>query len=127
VDAGEALDELTRLSTEVDHAVILERSGTPLAVTAGTDADRLASAAVELLGVAAAVDEARTVEKVVVKLATGSVFVVRDREHIAAAATGPEPTEALVVHDLRTCLERIGSASDAASPEPGLRATPVDA
>ena len=108
VDAGEALDELNRLSEEIEHAAILGDSGAPVAATSPADGERLARTAAELLDVAAIVDPARTVEHVHVALPAGAVFVVRTESHVAVATTGPEPTTALVLHDLKDCLERIG-------------------
>jgi hypothetical protein len=110
VDASEALDELTRLSLEIEGAAILDSSGAPLAVTSGADGDRLARAAAELLDIAAIVHPDRTVERVDVRLSSRGVFVVRGGDRVAVATTRPEPPAALVVHDLRACLARIDSA-----------------
>jgi hypothetical protein len=106
VDAGEALDELTSLSAEVEHAAVVGPSGV-VAATAAADADRLARTATELLDVAALVDPDRAVDRVVVQVGAGAVFVVRDGARVAVATTGPEPAAALVVHDLRACLAAI--------------------
>ncbi len=107
VDAGEALDELSRLSEEIESAAILDDTGLPLARTPGANGERLGRAAAELLELAGVVDPARVVERVEVRLAGGTVFVVRRGDRAAIATTPPETPAALVVHDLRTCLARI--------------------
>jgi predicted regulator of Ras-like GTPase activity (Roadblock/LC7/MglB family) len=107
VDADEALDELSRLSTEIRSAAIVDASGSVMATTRGGDGERLARTASELLDVAAAVDPARAVDRVEVRLGGGTVFVVRAGHHTAVATTPPETPGALVVHDLRTCLAGI--------------------
>jgi hypothetical protein len=112
VDAGEALDQLTRLSTEIEAAALLGPSGQVLAATPG-NGGRLPRVASELLDAATLVDPAKTVERVVVELASGAVFVVGGRGHVAVATTGPEPAVALVVHDLRACLELVAPAKSA--------------
>ena len=126
VDAGEALDELTRLSAEIENAAILDLSGAVRAWTLDADADRLSRAAAELLDVAAVVHPERTVDRVDVQLSRGAVFVVQAGGHVAAATTGPEPPAALVVHDLRACLGRMGAAPFLV-PERNPTADPVDA
>lgn len=126
VDAGESLDALTRLSAEIEHAAVLDSSGAVVASTSAADADRLAPIAADVLEVAALVDPERTVDRVVVELAAGAVFVVRAGGHVAVATTGPEPAAALVVHDLRACLTGVDE-SPAPVPERTLEVDPVDA
>ena len=115
VDAGEALRDLTRLSAEIEAAAIVDSSGAPVAVTAGADGEELARMAAELLDIAAVVDPRQAVERVEIRLSGRSVFVVRAGDHVAVATTRPEPPAALVVHDLRTSLARLGPASSTAS------------
>jgi len=115
VDAGEALGDLTRLSAEIQAAAIVDSSGAPVAVTAGADGEELARMAAELLDIAAVVDPRQAVERVEIRLSGRSVFVVRAGDHVAVATTRPEPPAALVVHDLRTSLARLGPASSTAS------------
>jgi len=107
VDAGEALDELSRLSDEIRSAAIVDAAGSVVAQTPGVDGRRLARTAAELLEVAADVDRARAVARIEVRLTERTVFVVRGSSHAAIATTAAEPPAALVVHDLRTCLARI--------------------
>jgi predicted regulator of Ras-like GTPase activity (Roadblock/LC7/MglB family) len=123
VDAGEALDELIRLSAEIEHAAVLDGSGGALAATSPADGVRLGRMAAELLDVAAVVDPARTVDRVLVELAAGSVFVVRAGAFVAVATTGPESIKALVLHDLKFCLEQI----DRRPATKRRKADPVDA
>ena len=107
MNAGEALDDLSRLSAEIEKAAILDATGTAVAHTPSSDRERLARAAAELLKLAAAVDPARAVEKVEVRLKDASVFVVCGRDHAVIARTPAETPAALVLHDLRTCLGHI--------------------
>ena len=37
----------------------------------------------------------------------GSVFAVRDEEHLIVASTPPEPTVGLIFYDLKTCLRNL--------------------
>jgi hypothetical protein len=127
VDAAGALEELTGLSAEIRSAALLDEGGAVLAATAGADGERLARVAAELLDVAAVVDTERVVERVVVSLAGGAVFVVRRGSRAAVATTGPEPPAALVVHDLRACLERLGQAGERRTRARRPQAAPVDA
>jgi hypothetical protein len=110
MDAAQALQELTELSSQVTAAVVLADDG---GVVASTDEDPVATAALagatmELLGAAAELTTpARDVTRVEVELAEGALFVLREGGHTVAARTEPEPTSGLVVYDLRTCLQRL--------------------
>lgn len=107
MDAGEALTELTRLSAEIEHAAIVERDGSVLAVTPGADSERLQRVSLDLLEVAASIRPATTVERVEVTTATGSVFAVRVGERVALATARQPAVSALLVYDLRSCLARL--------------------
>jgi hypothetical protein len=120
VDAGEALAELTGLSSEIRAAALVGPARDVLAATPGLG-ERLPEVASELLEAAALTEPARTVESVVVELAGGAVFVVCADGSVAVATTGPEPVAALVVHDLRTCLERLAPPP----PRPRARRKPA--
>jgi hypothetical protein len=109
VDAGEALTELTRLSSEIDRAAVVDEGGGLVAATPGAPGARLARAAHDLLRGAASVRRGAVVDRVEVALPAGSVFAVRGGGLVAVATTAPEPASALVVHDLRECLARIGA------------------
>ena len=109
MDAAESpaqlLAQLTALSSEIERAAIVDRDGVVLAATATADGESLARVATELFD--AAPSTAVGVAHVVVGLAAGSVFAVRDGAHVAVATTSPEPPSALVLHDLRTLLRQL--------------------
>jgi len=107
VDAGEALDDLHRLSAEIQNAAIVDATGAAVAHTPGSDREKLARTAATLLEIAARVSPARAVERVEVRLAGATVFVVCGADHAAIATTPAEAPAALVVHDLGTCLASI--------------------
>jgi hypothetical protein len=115
VDAREALAELTLRSKEIERAVIVDDTGEALAATAGAPAARLARLGSELLHSAALVRPGATVERVEVTLTSGSVFALRVGGLVAVATTPPEPVSALVVHDLRACLEHVDVPAVASS------------
>jgi hypothetical protein len=110
MDAVQALAELTELSSQVVRAVVLEQDGE---VLAATDDDPVAAGALAgaALALAAAAGElhatAADVARAEVELAEGGFFVLREGGRTIAATTGPGPTAALVVYDLRTCLGAI--------------------
>jgi hypothetical protein len=107
VDARDALAELTQLSNEIERAVIADDAGEPLASTAGAPGPRLARIGAELLRTGALVRSGATVDRVEVAVADGAVFAVRCGGLVAVATTRPAPVSALVVHDLRSCLEQV--------------------
>ncbi len=127
MDAGEALDDLSRLSSDIESAAIVDSSGAPVAVTAGADGEELARMAAEILDIAAVVDPQQTVERVEIGLSGRSVFVVRAGDHVAVATTRPEPPAALVVHDLRTSLARLGPSARSTMARRKREQDPVDA
>ena len=120
MDAGQALADLTEISSQIDAAVLAGADGS---VAASTFADEergkaVAAAAAELLQAA---EEARSDggERLVqLQAATpeGSVFVVRDDKHVVAAVTGAEPTVGLVFYDLKTCLRLAGEEPQKKAP-----------
>jgi predicted regulator of Ras-like GTPase activity (Roadblock/LC7/MglB family) len=106
-EAHTALAELTEISSQVEAAVLFDRSG---AVTEATLPDvaaaRLASSARALLESA---EQLRDGELTQIEAATsdGSLFIARDGERLIAAVTRPEPTAGLVFYDLKSCLRRV--------------------
>jgi len=114
VDAGEALAEATRLSTEIDQAAILDRTDGVLAATAGADTERLRRTADDLLEVAGSIRPDAGVERVEVTTRDGAVYAVRSGERVAIATTREPAVGALVVHDLRSCLARLDAPATAA-------------
>ncbi len=108
MDVSGALAELTKLSAEIERAVVFDASGELLGSTED-DAARalqLADAAGRALTAAAELhsDEVTRIE---VELAGGGFFVLRDGGRGIAATTRPGATAGLVVYDLRTCLQQI--------------------
>jgi predicted regulator of Ras-like GTPase activity (Roadblock/LC7/MglB family) len=119
MDAAQALADLTEISAQIDGAVLADSSGSLVASTFAQEerGKELARAAAELL---AAASEARAEgqELVQIQAATprGSIFVVRDDNHVVAALTGSRPTVGLVFYDLKTCLRML--AREEAKPQP---------
>ena len=118
VDATQAIADLTEISPQVRHVVVVAADG----AVAGSNlpdtarADRLAAAARRMLDTA---EELRPgVTQLEAATPAGSVFVVRDGERLIAATTTAEPTVGLVFYDLKTCLRSI---DEPAAPAP-LRA-----
>jgi predicted regulator of Ras-like GTPase activity (Roadblock/LC7/MglB family) len=109
--AEKALAELRDISAQVRAAVLFEEGGTLLASTIGDEkGEQLASAAKLLLEQAEVVRPDGDTKLTQIEVATreGSVFVVREGEHVLAATTGPEPTAGLVFYDLRAALRASG-------------------
>ena len=127
MDAGEALTELTGLSTEIEQVAILDGAGGVLAATPGADTERLRDLATELLDLARSVRQDGVVDRVEANLAAGAVFVVRANERVAVATTRREPMAALVAYDLRSCLARIDSTAPKPTRRRRRKADPVDA
>jgi predicted regulator of Ras-like GTPase activity (Roadblock/LC7/MglB family) len=110
MDAAQALADLTEISAQIDGAVLADSSGS-LVVSTFAQEERgkeLAGAAADLLA-AASESRAEGQELVQIQAATprGSVFVVRDENHLVAALTGSRPTVGLVFYDLKTCLRML--------------------
>jgi predicted regulator of Ras-like GTPase activity (Roadblock/LC7/MglB family) len=110
MDAAQALADLTEISAQIDGAVLADSSGSLVASTF-TQEERgkeLARAAADLLA-AASDSQAEGQELVQIQAATprGSIFVVRDENHVVAAITGSRPTVGLVFYDLKTCLRML--------------------
>jgi predicted regulator of Ras-like GTPase activity (Roadblock/LC7/MglB family) len=114
VDAAAALTELTRASAQIEGAVLAGPRG-GLDASTFEDEERgqtIAQAARELLKAADDVraDGGDGLVQLEAALPDGSVFVVRDGDHLVAAVTVPEPTVGLVFYDLKTCLRTTGTA-----------------
>jgi predicted regulator of Ras-like GTPase activity (Roadblock/LC7/MglB family) len=127
VEAAQALADLTEISAQIEAAVLASTDGTVVGSTFADDAkaEPFAAAAAELLRSAgeAARDSAAS-ELVQVQGATpqGSVFVVRDGDHLVAAVTGAQPTVGLVFYDLKTCLRLLEREEKESGPAPRRRA-----
>ena len=117
MDANSAINDLTEISPQVRDVVIADAAdeilgtNTPLA-----RAERLVAGARRLLENADSV-RPRPVSQLEAATTVGSVFVVRDGDHMIAATTSAEPTVGLVFYDLKSCLRSIleRSPSDAAA------------
>ena len=108
MDPASALADLTELSSQLEAAAIVDGDGTVVATTGG-GAERVALAGAELLRVA---DErlganGRTPTQVEAALRDGSLFVVRAADRTIVARTSAIPSSALVLHDLRNCLDAL--------------------
>ena len=109
VDAAQAIADLTEISPQVRHVVVIAPDGSLVGSNADpAAAQKLADGARELI---AAAEELRPgVSQLEAATVSGSVFVVRDGDRLIAATTSPEPTVGLVFYDLKTCLRSIGDA-----------------
>ena len=115
VNPTEAIADLTEISSQVEAAVLVGSDGAVLASTFPAEgADGLARAALALVDRAELVrpNGNAVVTQVRVSTAAGSVFVVREGEHLLAATTQPSPTVGLVLYDLRTCLRGLGEVGE---------------
>jgi predicted regulator of Ras-like GTPase activity (Roadblock/LC7/MglB family) len=116
VDAREALDELSEISSQIDAAVLFRADGALEGATlAPGQAEQFVRAARALLDAAG---DGRDVQQVEVSTTEGSVFVIREGERTIAATTGPEPTVGLVFYDLKSCLRSVSAAELAAAAKP---------
>ena len=130
MDAAQALADLTEISAQIEAAVLAEKDGSVLAATFAEPSrgDELAKAAVEL--VTAAPDGGQELVQLQAATPRGSVFVVRDPNHVVAAITAPKPTVGLIFYDLKTCLrmlerEEVGVAKTAAPAKAEKASEPV--
>ena len=118
MDAQQALDDLTEISSQIRSAVLIDESGDVLASSLGEEgrAAALAGAAVRLLEAAQRVRSGGAEPLTQLEAATreGSVFVVAEGRRRIAATTAPEPTVGLVFYDLKSCLRQL----DDGQPEP---------
>jgi predicted regulator of Ras-like GTPase activity (Roadblock/LC7/MglB family) len=129
MDAARALADLTEISAQIEAAVLAGSDGSVLASTfpEPSRGEELARAASELVAAAGEVADG-TAELVQLQavMPRGSLFVVRDERHLAAAITAPKPTAGLIFYDLKTCLRMLEpkeakpakASAAAAEPEP---------
>ncbi len=118
MDATQAIADLTEISPQVRHVVVVAGDGKLAGSNVADEraAARLVEGARDLV---AAAEELRPgVLQLEAATQAGSVFVVRDGDRLIAATTTPEPTVGLVFYDLKTCLRSI----DEAKPKPRRRA-----
>ena len=117
MDATQALADLKEISSQIRAAVIQTAGGDVVGSTFedAARAERLARRARELLEAAetAKTDGGRsTLVQLEAATAAGSVFVLRDEEHVISATTGPEPTVGLVFYDLKSALRSASPTQD---------------
>jgi predicted regulator of Ras-like GTPase activity (Roadblock/LC7/MglB family) len=116
VDAAQAIADLTEISPQVQHVVVIAPDGSLVGSNADpAAAQKLADGARELI---AAAEELRPgVSQLEAATVSGSVFVVRDGDRLIAATTSPEPTVGLVFYDLKTCVRSIDEPKPKAAPK----------
>lgn len=125
MDAGEALRDLTEISSQIQAAVLLDAEGATLASTLQDDAAarRLSDAVRMLMDAAAGLPEGGGRRPVQLEAATseGSLFVVRHDQRLVGAVTRPEPTAGLVFFDLKSCLRAAAAEQGDGKPRPHAR------
>ncbi|HEY1514026.1 MAG TPA: hypothetical protein VGF66_09760 [Gaiellaceae bacterium] len=116
MDAAQAIADLTEISPQVQHVVVIAPDGSLVGSNADpAAAQKLADGARELI---AAAEELRPgVSQLEAATVSGSVFVVRDGDRLIAATTSPEPTVGLVFYDLKTCVRSIDEPKPKAAPK----------
>jgi predicted regulator of Ras-like GTPase activity (Roadblock/LC7/MglB family) len=109
MDASAALADLLGVSTEVVEAVVTGPSGlVEAARSPGGERTRLiADTGAELFSAASGIRAGEPLERVQIDLERGSLVAMTDGTRAIVATTVPEPTTALVAHDLRTTLARL--------------------
>jgi predicted regulator of Ras-like GTPase activity (Roadblock/LC7/MglB family) len=124
MDAAQALADLTEISAQIEGAVLADSSGSLVASTFAQEERgmELARAASDLLATASeARAEGQDLVQIQAATPRGSVFVVRDENHVVGALTGSRPTVGLVFYDLKTCLRMLArekAQSQQPAPEP---------
>ena len=107
MDANRAIANLTEISPQVRDVVIADAADEVVGTNAPpARAEQLVSGARRLLESADSVRPA-PVAQLEAATTAGSVFVVRDGDHVIAATTSPEPTVGLVFYDLKSCLRSV--------------------
>ena len=122
MDGHEALADLKQISVQIEAAVIADHSGAVQACSPDDAAtgELLARLALEIWEAADASrrDLGRdALTQVELSTAQGSVFVVRDAQHVLLATTAPDPTVGLVFYDLKSALHALDGQPG--TPAPG--------
>jgi predicted regulator of Ras-like GTPase activity (Roadblock/LC7/MglB family) len=125
MDAQQALDELTEISSQIEAAVVFDEKGRVLGSTR-PDGEAFAKAAADLL---AAAEQLKTgdsaLNQLEVATGEGSVFVVREGKTAIAATTPPEPTVGLVFYDLKSAIRTVKpKPPPRPRPNPGAKPKP---
>src|SRR5262249_50752645 len=122
MDAGQALTDLTEISSQIEAALVLDADGSTLASTLDDRrAPEFAQVVQELLAAvrrAAGKEEKDELAQAEIATGEGSVFLVRDEQRTIAATTGPEPTVGLVFYDLKSCLRSFAEGKPKPKPRP---------
>jgi len=119
-EPGDALAELTEISSQIESAVLFDADGKVVAATIPEErAARVAASAKALLEQAGQIGGGELTQ---LEAATegGSFFVVRDGGTMIAASTSAEPTSGLVFYDLKSAMR--AAAEPPAKPKPKPRA-----
>ena len=108
----QALRDLLDVSEDVVAAVIVGADGAAVAASVDQNAgSRAAGIVAAMLAYADALRSKAEATRLQARTPHGSVFVVRDGDRAAVAATSPAPVAGLVLHDLRAVLRKTRTRS----------------
>ena len=109
MDATQAIADLTEISPQVKHVVVVGADGEPRRLEPAERGRRRAARRRRASGCSTPPRSLRPGRRRSSRPrpSSGSVFVVRDGGRLIAATTTPEPTVGLVFYDLKTCLRSI--------------------
>jgi predicted regulator of Ras-like GTPase activity (Roadblock/LC7/MglB family) len=114
MDAGQALAELTEISSQIELAVVFDSRGELIGSTlAERDvAEALVRGGSELFATAskAGGEEHGEAAQVELALSEASILLVREGDLRILAVTQPDPVVGLVFFDLGTCLRKVAGA-----------------
>jgi hypothetical protein len=111
MDAGQALAELTEISSQIELALIFDARGELVEATLADrpTAESLAFGAAALLACTVQVGGPEREEPIQVELAypEGSLLLVREGDLRILAFTSPDPIAGLAFFELRACLRKL--------------------
>jgi len=111
MDAGQALAELTEISSQIAFALIFDARGELIEATlpGRQRAESLAFGAAALLACTVQVGGPERGEPIQVELAypEGSILLVREGDLRILALTSPDPIAGLAFFELRACLRKL--------------------
>jgi len=115
MDAGQALAELTEISSQIEFALIFDARGELVEATLADRqrAELMAFGAAALLACTTKVGGPERGEPIQVELAypEGSLLLVREGDLRILALTTPDPIAGLAFFELRACLRKLNDAS----------------
>jgi predicted regulator of Ras-like GTPase activity (Roadblock/LC7/MglB family) len=115
MDAGQALAELTEISSQIELALIFDARGELVEATLGDRprAESLAFGAAALLACSTQVGGPERGEPIQVELTypEGSLLIVREGDLRIMALTSPDPIAGLAFFELRACLRKLEDVS----------------